>query len=70
MCPAPNPEAKAREEIDRLLKAAGWHVCDFKEADIHAARGVALREFPLNSGYGFADYLLYIDAKAAGVIEA
>ncbi|WP_293470376.1 DEAD/DEAH box helicase family protein, partial [Polaromonas sp.] len=40
------------------------------QANIHAARGVALREFPLNSGYGFADYLLYIDGKAAGVIEA
>ena len=40
------------------------------QANIHAARGVALCEFPLNTGYGFADYLLYIDGKAAGVIEA
>ena len=32
--------------------------------------GVASREFVLNTGYGFADYLLYIDGKAAGVIEA
>ena len=40
------------------------------DANIHAARGVALREFPLNPGFGFADYLLYIDGKAAGVIEA
>jgi hypothetical protein len=40
------------------------------DANIHAARGVAIREFPLNPGHGFADYLLYIDAKAAGVIEA
>jgi len=39
-------------------------------ANIHAARGVALREFPLESGFGFADYLLYVDGKAAGVIEA
>ncbi|MCR4332784.1 MAG: hypothetical protein NUV34_08825, partial [Sulfuricaulis sp.] len=37
--------------------------------NIHAARGVAIREFPL-PGHGFADYLLYIDGKAAGVIEA
>ncbi|MDP2255549.1 MAG: DEAD/DEAH box helicase family protein, partial [Polaromonas sp.] len=49
---------------------AGWHVCNMLDANIHAARGVALREFPLNTGYGFADYLLYIDGKAAGVIEA
>jgi len=31
---------------------------------------VALREFPLESGFGFADYLLYVDGKAAGIIEA
>jgi type I restriction enzyme, R subunit len=64
------PEQKAREEIDRLLIAAGWQVFDVAQANIHAARGVALREFPLESGYGFADYLLYLDGKAAGVIEA
>jgi type I restriction enzyme R subunit len=64
------PEQQAREEIDRLLATAGWHVCDYAQANIHAARGVALREFPLEPGHGFADYLLYIDGKAAGVIEA
>jgi type I restriction enzyme R subunit len=64
------PEARAREEIDRLLTAAGWHVYDYKAANIHAARGVAIREFPLNPGHGEADYLLYIDGKATGVIEA
>lgn len=67
---APNPEAQARENIDRLLIAAGWHVCDMSDANIHAARGVAICEFPLDSGYGFADYLFYIDGKAAGIIEA
>lgn len=50
-------ELKARQEIDRLLGAAGWHVCDMAQANIHAARGVAVREFPLASGHGFADYL-------------
>lgn len=64
------PEQEARVGIDLLLKQAGWHVCDMANANIHAARGVALREFPLNTGFGFADYLLYIDGKAAGVIEA
>lgn len=65
---APQPEQQARENIDRLLEAAGWHVCDASAANIHAARGVAIREFPL-PGYRFADYL-YVDGKAAGVIEA
>ena len=64
------PEQKAREEIDRLLGAAGWVVQDFRAANLQAARGVALREFQLKEGYGEADYLLYVDAKAAGVVEA
>ena len=64
------PEEKARVGIDALLHQAGWHVCDMAQANIHAARGVALREFPLKTGFGFADYLLYIDGKAAGVIDA
>jgi type I restriction enzyme R subunit len=64
------PEQRARQSIDTLLQQAGWHVCDMANANIHASRGVALREFPLNPGHGFADYLLYIDGKAAGVIEA
>ena len=63
-------EQQARQSIDQLLTAAGWAVQDSKKADIHAARGVAMREFALNEGFGFADYLLYVDGKAAGVIEA
>ena len=62
-------EAAAREKSDALLASAGWHVCDAAAANIHAARGVAIREFPL-PGHGFADYLLYVDGKAAGVIAA
>jgi len=65
----PAPEQEARQAIDQLLQAAGWVVQDVKATNIHATRGVALREFPL-PGYGFADYLLYVDGKAAGVIEA
>ena len=64
------PEQKARVSIDALLAAAGWHVCNISDANIHAAAGVAIREFPLNSGFGFADYLLYVNGKACGVIEA
>jgi type I restriction enzyme R subunit len=51
------------------LAGAGWLVCDAGNANIHGARGVAIREFPL-PGHGHADYLLYVDGKAAGVIEA
>lgn len=58
-----NPEQAARQEIDRLLTQAGWAVQDFKAADVHAARGVALREFELTAGFGAVDYLFYNDGN-------
>ena len=65
---APEPEAQARQEIDRLLTSAGWHVCNHGAQDI--SRPCAIREFPLKQGHGYADYLLYLHGKAVGVIEA
>jgi type I restriction enzyme R subunit len=67
---SPTPEQTARQEIDRLLTAAGWSVQGLKEANLSAARGVALREYPLAAGHGVADYMLYADGKAIGLIEA
>jgi type I restriction enzyme R subunit len=64
------PEQEARETIDKMLDQSGWDVQDVENANIHAKKGVAIREFPLDKGHGFADYLLYVDSKAAGVIEA
>lgn len=64
------PEARARERIDALLQQAGWAVQDLGQANLQAARGAAIREFPLSNGFGFADYLLYVDGKVCGVIEA
>ena len=64
------PEQRARANIDRLLELAGWAVQDLAAMNVHAARGVAVREFPLLSGHGTADYLLYVDGRAAGVVEA
>lgn len=64
------PEAKAREVIDDLLDAAGWVVQDADAVNLSARRGVAVREYPLNPGHGTADYLLYVDGQAVGVIEA
>ncbi|MHB8858644.1 MAG: type I restriction endonuclease subunit R [Thermoleophilia bacterium] len=65
-----NPEQEARQLIDSLLERAGWLVQSRDAAQINAGRGVAICEFPLKRGHGHADYLLYIDGKAAGVIEA
>ena len=70
------PEQQAREKMDGQLDACGWAVQDFASMNIHAARGVAVREYPLKWKQGaeiksgFADYLLYADGRAIGVIEA
>jgi len=64
------PEDEARQQIDRLLGLCGWALQDPGTVNLGAARGVAIRNFPLRSGYGSADYLLYVDGKAAGVVEA
>ena len=45
-------------------------VCEPQAAHNTAHRGVAIREFPFSAGQGFADYQLYIEGKAAGVIVA
>jgi len=64
------PEDRARVQIDRLLVDAGWAVQDVQRLNLQASRGVAVREFVLVPPHGRVDYLLYIDSKAAGVIEA
>jgi len=62
------PEEKARQKIDQLLVDAGWVIQDHKDLNLGASLGVAVREFPVSTGY--ADYLLFVDRQAAGVIEA
>jgi type I restriction enzyme R subunit len=64
------PEKQARLAIDAALAAADWRVQSRNEVSLQAGRGVAVREFPLKSGHGYADYLLYVDGQAVGVIEA
>ncbi len=62
------PEELARQKIDQHLTACGWDIQDRNAINLHASRGVAVREFPTASGE--ADYLLFVDRQAAGVIEA
>jgi len=68
--PRQTPEGRAREQIDQLLSAAGWVVQSREDVNLAAGRGVAIREFPMKAGFGEADYLLYVDAQALGVVEA
>jgi type I restriction enzyme R subunit len=62
------PEAQARQLIDAKLAAAGWVVQGMKELNLGAARGVAVREYPTDTGP--ADYALFVDRTPVGVIEA
>ncbi|WP_353121173.1 DEAD/DEAH box helicase family protein [Planktothrix agardhii] len=62
------PEAQARQKIDQLLTDAGWQVQDYEQINLSTGLGIAVREYHLNSG--FADYLLFINRKAVGIIEA
>ena len=61
-----NPEQQARDRIDAQLRAAGWVVQ--KKIDFSAGIGQAVREW--TTDVGPADYVLFVDKKAVGVIEA
>ena len=63
------PEEKARIEIDEMLEQAGWVVQDRSELNIRASLGVAIREFVMKDN-GESDYLLFVNGKAVGVLEA
>ncbi|MFC8621629.1 type I restriction endonuclease subunit R [Streptomyces anulatus] len=66
--PAPLNEVQARVKIDAMLAEAGWLVQDRVDLNPLAGRGVAVREFTLATGR--ADYVLYVDGRIVGVIEA
>ena len=63
-------EQRARVLIDRQLADAGWAVQDKLHLNLFAAQGVAVREVVMKTGHGRADYLLYVDQRTVGVIEA
>jgi len=62
------PEAQARQVIDQKLEQAGWIVQDMRQLNLGAALGVAVREYPTDTGP--ADYVLFVGRSAVGVIEA
>ena len=63
-----NPEQIARDRIDQLLHDAGWVIQHNNKIDFGAGLGLAIREYPTDSGP--ADYALFVDRKPVGVIEA
>ncbi|MFF4484295.1 DEAD/DEAH box helicase family protein [Streptomyces sp. NPDC001520] len=70
----PLTEVQVREQLDHMLREAGWSVQNHNarlklnvQGD-HRGRGVAVRE--VTTAGGRADYLMYVDLKLVGVIEA
>ena len=63
-----NPEQIARDKIDKMLQLAGWVVQSKKKVDLSASQGVAVREY--QTDVGPADYVLFVDRKPVGIIEA
>ena len=70
MSPNLSPEERARVFIDEQLTQAGWSVQDRKQINLVNHTGVAVRETILKNVAGRADYLLYVNRKIVGVIEA
>ena len=63
-----NPEQIARDRIDKMLTDTQWVVQSVNKVDLSANQGVAVREY--QTDVGPADYVLFIDRKPVGIIEA
>ena len=62
------PEEKARQTIDEKLIQSGWAIQNMNELNLSSTLGVAVREFPTSTGP--VDYVLFVDGKPVGVVEA
>ncbi|MBI2471002.1 MAG: DEAD/DEAH box helicase family protein [Planctomycetes bacterium] len=63
-----NPEQIARDNIDRQLKACCWVIQNKTRINLNEGIGVAVREY--QTDVGPADYVLFVDGKPVGVVEA
>lgn len=63
-----NPEQIARDNIDKMLRDSGWVVQSKSKINLSANIGVAVREYQTNVGP--ADYVLFVNKKPVGIIEA
>jgi type I restriction enzyme R subunit len=66
--PNQNPEQLARDKIDAMLIASGWIIQSKKNINLNACLGVAVTEY--QTEIGPADYVLFVDKKPVGIIEA
>lgn len=63
-----NPEQLARDNIDKQLLACGWVIQHKTKINLNAGIGIAVREY--QTDIGPADYVLFVDKKPVGIIEA
>jgi len=63
-----NPEQIARDNIDKQLIDCGWFIQSIKQINLNAGVGVAVKEYLTDIGP--ADYVLFVEGKPCGVIEA
>jgi type I restriction enzyme R subunit len=63
-----NPEQIVRDSIDKQLTDCGWVIQSKSKINLHAAMGIALRE--CQTDVGPADYVLFVEGKPIGIIEA
>ena len=66
--PNRTPEQQARDTIDAKLEQAGWRVQSRRKINFAAGPGIAVREY--QTDIGPADYVLFVDRRPVGVIEA
>ncbi len=63
-----NPEQLARDNIDKLLRNAGWAIQNAKKINWNESLGIAIKEY--QTDVGPADYVLFVDRKPVGIVEA
>jgi hypothetical protein len=59
------PEARARQDIDRLLSLAGWHICSISHANVKRLRSTIKRYKPPILKYTVVGSLLSLEAELA-----
>src|SRR5213082_3687276 len=64
-----SPEEFARQKVDKLLADCGWVLQNRRTINLSASRGIAIREALLKDR-DEVDYLLFVDGKAIGTVEA
>jgi len=67
--PNQDPEQIARDNIDKQLIACGWVIQDKDKINLNASIGIIVRYY-LTQGGKETDYVMFVDKKPVGVIEA